>query len=102
VQYLGRFNLAPCFNDEDFTHWFLPRDNIVECYVVEQDGKITDLFSFYSLPSTVMSHPTHKSLRAAYSFYNVSTKTAWPELMSDALIVAKKVCIVLTKDVMHI
>lgn len=53
-------------------------------------GKITDLFSFYCLPSTVMNHPTHKSIKAAYAFYNVSTKTAWPDLISDALILAKK------------
>ena len=28
--------------------------------------------------------------QAAYSFYNVSTKTPWVDLMADALILAKK------------
>ena len=38
-----------------------------------------------------MHHPVHKALKAAYSFYNVSTKTQWMQLMQDALIVAKNV-----------
>ena len=82
--YISRFALQ---------HWFLPRDTIVDTYVVRSDdsGAMTDLLSYYALPSTVMNHPTHKSLRAAYSFYNVSTKTPWNELIGDALVLAKKV-----------
>ena len=38
-----------------------------------------------------MHHPTHKLLRAAYSFYNVSGATPWVDLMQDALVVAKNV-----------
>ena len=47
--------------------------------------------SFYSLPSTIMHHPTHKQLMAAYSFYNVGRGTALLPLMRDALITAKNV-----------
>lgn len=54
-------------------------------------GEVTDFLSFYTLPSTIMNHPTHKSLKAAYSFYNVHTKTPLIDLMSDALILAKSV-----------
>ena len=50
---------------------------------------LTDLVSYYTLPSTVLNHPVHKSLKAAYSFYNVSTTTPWCQLMGDALIMAK-------------
>ena len=49
-----------------------------------------DLVSYYTLPSTVMHHPVHKSLKAAYSFYNASTSTPWTQLMNDALVTAKK------------
>jgi glycylpeptide N-tetradecanoyltransferase len=38
-----------------------------------------------------MHHPVHKTLKAAYSFYNVSTITNWVDLMSDALVSAKNV-----------
>jgi len=59
--------------------------------VFQNGGVITDFVSFYSLPSTVMHHPVHKMLRAAYSFYNVATVTPWVDLMQDALIVARNV-----------
>lgn len=91
-EYLKKFNLCPVFSDEEFEHWFTPIDGIIDCFVVEdENGKITDLVSYYSLPSTVMHHPVHKTVRAAYSFYNVSTKTAWTDLMNDALISAKNI-----------
>lgn len=55
------------------------------------NGVLTDFLSFYTLPSTVMHHPAHKSLKAAYSFYNVHTETPLLDLMNDALIIAKMV-----------
>ncbi|XP_043229106.1 glycylpeptide N-tetradecanoyltransferase 2-like isoform X1 [Amphibalanus amphitrite] len=87
--YLGQFDLAPSFDEEEFRHWFTPRPTIVDSYVVEKDGKVTDFVSFYSLPSTIMHHPTHKQLMAAYSFYNVGRSTPLLQLMRDALITAK-------------
>ena len=57
----------------------------------QNDGSVTDFVSFYTLPSTVMHHPVHKTLKAAYSFYNVSTLTPMHDLMQDALIAAKSV-----------
>ncbi|CAB3379270.1 Hypothetical predicted protein [Cloeon dipterum] len=90
-KYLESFDLAPVFSKEDFKHWFLPRAGIVDAYVVEKNGKITDFVSYYTLPSTVMNHPIHKSLKAAYSFYNVSTTTPLIDLMNDALVSAKNV-----------
>lgn len=51
------------------------------------------MVSYYTLPSTVMHHPVHKTLKAAYSFYNVSVQTPWCDLMSDALVSAKNVII---------
>lgn len=81
------------YSVEEFTHWFLPREGIVESFVVDHPDKktITDFISFYSLPSTVMGHPTHNKLNAAYSFYNVANATPWVDLMNDALILAKQV-----------
>jgi len=116
--YLLEFDLTPEFTEEEFKHWFLPRDNVIDTYVVEKPAStitylesnpsnkvpneevsscskqensmvITDMVSFYTLPSTVVSHPTHKKLQAAYSFYNVSTVTPWVDLIGDALILAK-------------
>ncbi|XP_058118917.1 glycylpeptide N-tetradecanoyltransferase [Anopheles ziemanni] len=90
--YLQRFNLTPVFDEEEMRHWFLPQNGIIDCFVVEdpaQPGSITDMVSYYTLPSTVMHHAVHKYVKAAYSFYNVATSTPWLDLMNDALISAK-------------
>ncbi|XP_030301483.1 glycylpeptide N-tetradecanoyltransferase 2 isoform X4 [Calypte anna] len=88
--YLKQFNLAPVMDEAEVAHWFLPRDHIIDTYVVEgSNGILTDFLSFYTLPSTVMHHPVHKSLKAAYSFYNIHTETPLLDLMNDALIIAK-------------
>ena len=52
--------MVPEYTDEEFGYWFLPRDNIINTYVVEKSNVITDMISFYTLPSTVVNHPTHK------------------------------------------
>lgn len=87
------------FTVEEFQHWFMPQNSVINCFVVENDGKITDLVSFYTLPSSVMHHQTHKTLRAAYSFYNVATVTPWIDLMTDALIAARNVSILMNNSI---
>ncbi|WAQ94662.1 NMT1-like protein, partial [Mya arenaria] len=89
AKYLDNLELSPIFTIDEFKHWFISRKDIIESFVVENNGVITDFVSFYSLPSTVMHHPVHKVLKAAYSFYNVSTVTPWFDLMQDALVVAR-------------
>jgi glycylpeptide N-tetradecanoyltransferase len=66
-------------------------------------GRITDFFSFYSLPSTIINNPKHDILEAAYLFYYATDvafqkgiddendgrlKNRLLDLMGDALIVA--------------
>uniref|UniRef100_A0A914GUG8 Glycylpeptide N-tetradecanoyltransferase n=1 Tax=Globodera rostochiensis TaxID=31243 RepID=A0A914GUG8_GLORO len=88
-EYLSKFDLAPVFTVEEFEHFFLPRDDVIYTYVVEDSGTVTDLISFYSLPSTIMHHTHHKSIKAAYSFYNVAGSVPLIRLMNDALILAR-------------
>lgn len=107
-KYLSRFDLAPVFEtDEDVKHWILPHEKVVWSYVVEdaQTKKITDVFSFYSLPSSVIGNPKHNTLNAAYMFYyavdtthcedkekeNKYIRKRLNELVNDALILAKRV-----------
>lgn len=90
AKYLDKFDLAPVFSEEEFRHWFLPRTDIVDSYVVEAENQeLTDFVSYYSLPSTVMHHAVHKVLRAAYAFYSVATSVPLVALMQDALVVTK-------------
>jgi glycylpeptide N-tetradecanoyltransferase len=53
--YLGTRKLHPTMSDEETAHWLLPRPDVVYSYVVERDGRVTDVGSFYCLPSTIIS-----------------------------------------------
>ena len=92
--YLQKFNLAPVFTEDELAHWLTPVEGVVDAFVVQgSNGKITDLCSFYHLPSTVIGNKNYNTMRAAYSFYNVThlpTEERWNDLMGDALIMAKK------------
>ncbi|KAL0903989.1 hypothetical protein M5K25_026057 [Dendrobium thyrsiflorum] len=90
--YLSRFVVAPDLDEKDVEHWLLPREDVVDSFLVESPDshEITDFCSFYTLPSLVLNNATHSNLKAAYSFYNVATKTPLLQLMNDALIAAKQ------------
>lgn len=88
--YLSTYDLGVVWDEEDVRHWLLPRKGVVYSYVVAAtDGTITDIGSFYSLPSSVLRHPRYKTLEAAYSFYNAVTLTDLTVLMKDMLIMAR-------------
>lgn len=93
VDYFRRrdFKLHQNFSLDEFAHMLLPRKGVVSSYVVEdpESGKITDFFSFYSLPSSIIGNPDHQTLFAAYNYYTVAAKTPLKDLMGDALILAK-------------
>ena len=52
-------------------------------------GKVTDMISFYHLPSSVLNNPKHDHLEVAYSYYNVATTVPLVTLMKDMLIIAR-------------
>ncbi|KAK7243317.1 hypothetical protein RIF29_38110 [Crotalaria pallida] len=90
--YLSKFVVAPDFDENDVEHWLLPEENVVDTFLVEspKTHEVTDFCSFYTLPSTILGNQNYSTLKAAYSNYNVSTKTPLLQLMNDALIVAKQ------------
>ena len=88
MDHLKQYSLYTEYSKKDCAHWFTHRDDIIECYVIEKSGKITDMFSFYSLPSSVLNHPKYNTLRAAYSYYFVHTSMSLKELYTIALIQA--------------
>lgn len=68
----------------------------------DENQKITDFFSFYSLESSIINNPKHKVLRVAYLFYYATEvglatpvdkkahKIRLNSLVGDALVLAKK------------
>jgi glycylpeptide N-tetradecanoyltransferase len=89
--YLKKFPLHPEFNADEVAHWMLPREGVVYSYVREiAPGEVSDVCSFYSLPSTILGNDKYTLLKAAYSYWNVATTVSMAELMYDALILAKQ------------
>ncbi|KAG1877950.1 N-myristoyl transferase [Suillus subalutaceus] len=116
TRYMQRFSMLPVMTLDEIRHQFLsgrgrmdePSEHyrrpgqVVWTYVVEEanTGRITDFFSFYSLPSTIINHPKHGLLEAAYLFYYASDaafvedseadnlKKRLEALIGDALIIA--------------
>lgn len=89
--YLSSFKLAQVFTEAEVAHMFQSQSYVIDAYVVEDEtGRITDLLSFYTLPSSILGHPEHTELRAAYMYYVVPGATPLKQLINDALILAKK------------
>lgn len=52
----------------------MPKKDVIYTYVIENDDhQITDMVSFYSLPSSILRNDKHTLLKAAYSYYHVNT-----------------------------
>ena len=90
--FLKKFTITPQLSLAEFKHWMLTQQGVVYSYVVEdpESRVITDMVSFYALPSSVLGNDKHRTLHAAYSYYYFHTKTPLQQLMTDALILAKR------------
>ena len=88
-EYLENTKCHIVFTPEEVEYFFLPRPGVIYSWVVEDSKTITDFFSFYSLPSSILQHATHKTLHVAYSYYNVSTTGRLKTGMEDLLVLAK-------------
>ena len=55
-EYLKKYPIHPELSLEEVKHMLIPREEIVDTYVVETDKKITDFVSFYIVPCSVFKH----------------------------------------------
>ncbi|GMI03351.1 hypothetical protein TrLO_g13984 [Triparma laevis f. longispina] len=90
MDYLANFKVYPFLTVDEFRHWILPKNKVVNSYVsTSADGTVENMCSFYHLPSSCVKHPTHSHIFAAYSYYNVATTVPLKQLMNDCLGQAK-------------
>ncbi|KAJ1948661.1 glycylpeptide N-tetradecanoyltransferase [Linderina macrospora] len=88
----NRCEVLPIFKtDAEVAHWFMPRDDVIWTYVVddaEHPGKLSDFFSFYSLPSSVLrsekngSTTVRGTIKPVYLYY-YGTKTDYEVKLTD-------------------
>ncbi|CCE63785.1 hypothetical protein TPHA_0F03040 [Tetrapisispora phaffii CBS 4417] len=112
-RYQERFDLVQLFSKEEFKHWFLgstdskvsTESEVIYSYVVEnENGKIVDFVSFYSLPFTILNNAVYKNLGIGYLFYYASDAdfTYTDRLNPEASEKLKKRLNSLVKDVLII
>lgn len=69
MNYLKKFQLYTEFSQDEVSHFFIPRDDVIYTYVNKNDaGEIMDIVSFYSLPSTILNNDKHNVLRVSLKF----------------------------------
>lgn len=106
TRFQERFELVQTFEKKELFHCLLGSEStnskVIKSFVVEspETGKITDFFSYYLLPFTVLNNSQHKELGIAYLFYYASESAFGDDLpaykqrlallMNDALVTAKK------------
>lgn len=90
IDFLSQNQIYQEYTKEEARHWFVHRTDVIESFVIEKNGKVTDFFCYYSLPSTILNNEKYKTLRAAYSYYFVNGSMTMKELYEVALIQAKK------------
>ncbi|PVV05429.1 hypothetical protein BB560_000061 [Smittium megazygosporum] len=124
----ARTKVHQVFDTDAITkHWLLPRKDVIFTYVVEdvtKPGKITDFFSYYLLPSTVLKKKDpsnaksgksdYSILHSAYLFYyglntepasgveiedsSISYKELNEKLLKERLIALMKNCLLIAKN----
>lgn len=75
--YLKQYQVKLKLNAQEVAHLLLPREKVVYTYVVEdkEQKRITDFYSFYSLPSSVLKKKGHN-----YDHVNVNVNHNWYRL----------------------
>ena len=91
-----KYKIYETLNKEEIIHWLLPKNNIVYTYVLEdEEHKITDFCSFYSIQRTVLNNQNkkdskYKKINFAYELINYNSSISMKELLRCAIILAKK------------
>ncbi|KAH3686688.1 hypothetical protein WICPIJ_002332 [Wickerhamomyces pijperi] len=101
-----RYELVQDFTRDELKHWLFgnvdlqDKVKVIHTFVIEDEaepGKITDFFSFYLLPFSILDNEEHSELGCAYLFYyatdcdenQAALKRRLTDLIGEALIIAK-------------
>lgn len=91
----AKFDVYFKYTQPELLSQLLPRDKTVYTIVIEQDKKVTDYISFYSLPSTIMNgerlQHDYKTMNVAYLYYWACTANSFVDVMNYALVYAQSI-----------
>lgn len=76
-----KYKLVQIFSEEEVAYTFLPRDDIIQSFVLNE----TDFCSYYFLPSMVIGHQVHSNIRAAWGHYFVPGQLSMKDLIGEII-----------------
>jgi len=87
-----KFKISVLFNIQEFSYYFTFREKIIETYVVENNGIVTDMVSFYFIPTKLNKNNTskHTDIYNAYIYYYFNTITDLVTLIDNGIYFLKK------------
>ena len=86
-----KYKIFEILTNEEISHWFLPKNNIIYTYVLENENQqITDFCSFFGMTRTVINDEKYKKIYFAYSLININTTISYKDLLKTAIIFAKQ------------
>lgn len=88
--YLIKFKLSHYFDKDAFTHYFMSRKNVVYTYVIELNGLLTDMISFYIIDNSVKNNTKYKEYKAGYLYYFFNESMKLADLINIAVFYAKE------------
>lgn len=86
----SKYNLTHVFDKEGFTHYFMPKNNIVYTFVIENNGTISDMISFFIIDNIVSNNEKYKEYKAAYLYYFFNESLKLDELINIGVFYAKE------------
>lgn len=89
-QYNTKYKISILFDEEEFTHKFLPIPNVVDSYVIENNNEVTDFISFFYIPLQILNNPKVKELKGAYIHYYFNESVNLKELVSNCFYLLKQ------------
>ena len=88
--YHKKFNISILFEQEQFNHHFLFKKDVIESYIVETNGIITDFISFFFIPSKLSTNPKYSEIKRAFLYYYFNTETDLEKLVENGLYFMKQ------------
>ena len=82
---LAKYKLTHVFDKESFTHYFMSKPNVVYTQVIEKDGLITDMISFYIIDNVIGNNSDYSGYKAGYLYYYFNSSLELSKLINIGL-----------------
>lgn len=82
---LAKYKLTHVFDKENFIHYFISKPGVVYTWVIEKDGLVTDMISFYIIDNIVTNNPNYSGYKAGYLYYYFNSSLKLDQLINIGL-----------------